>query len=524
MKLISGIARAWQAFKNEAAFDGANDTGTRSIVAFGLNARTELVEWERVKLVAKSRSLRNNLGLVGHMIQGVSDYSIGEGLVPQPQTADKEWNKRAIAFFDGLVNQPNWNVTGDTSFYEDQTLVLPEMMCDGEIFALKVLGDFGEQNQLLTTDQVGTHGWQVDRSWRDGIQYNSLGRALAFRVQQDPWPDHSANPRHTDVARASMIHSYWKRRIHQRRGLPWLHHGVNSCLDILDLLAFEKVAAKLNSALVAAITTASGKLPASMDHLVESMKKGSTPAAPPAQPKPEDGMKMLNIFGSSIPVLKGTEKIEFFEGRRPSLTFAGFIDYLIRDIAWGFGVAPELVWAISGLTGSNTRLVVELGDRYFKRVAGVLADAYCQPVYEWLIARACLSGELPWPNDPAKRSWALCKWRGPRTMTVDRGRDGRLYIELVKNRMMTLEEWWTLNNEDPSAMRRAWIDELAEDLAYCAEKGIDPAVYLNSSPGQHMQQNGDQKTADESAATARALLQMMRDEGLVALAAREGGY
>lgn len=513
MKLFQGVKAAWSEFRN-SLFDGATDTGTRTVVAWGSNAKTEIREWERKALVLKSRSLRNNLGLVGHMIQGVSDYSIGEGLAPQPQSADKEWNKQALAYFDGVVNHPNWNVTGDTSFYEDQALLLPEVMTDGEVFSLKVLGDFGEQNQLFTTDQLASDGWTTNTGWVDGIQYNSLGRALTYRVEQNSLPN-TLQMRYTDVDRASMIHAFWKKRVHQRRGLPWLHHGVNSCLDILDLIAFEKVAAKLNSALIAAITTANGKLPASMDTLVEAMRKGATPTPPGEKPKPEEGMRALNIFGSSVPVLKGTEKIEFFENKRASLTFAGFIDYLIRDIAWGFGVAPELIWAISGLTGSNTRLVVELGDRYFRRVAGVLADAYCQPVYEWIIARACLNGDLPWPKDPAKRSWAQCKWRGPRTLTVDRGRDGRLYIELVKNRMMTLEEWWTLNNEDPAAMRRAWIDELAEDLAYCAEKGIDPAVYLNSQPGQHMAQQGDAQSGDQAAATARALLQMMQDEGLV---------
>lgn len=515
-KLFHGVNAAWRAFKNQAFFDGSNDTGTRTIVPFSLGAgRSEIVEWERKKLIAKSRALRNNLGLVGHLFGGVSGYSIGEGLVPQPQTADKEWNKKAIAFFDGVANHRNWNVAGDSSFYQDQTMVLPELMCDGEIFALKVLGDFGEQNQLFTTEQIaGGDG----EDWKDGILYNSLNRALKFRIEQEVSP--GFKDRFTDQDRQNIVHAYWKKRIHQRRGLPWLHHGVNSCLDILDLLAFEKVAAKLNSALIMAVTTASGKLPASMDHLVKSAKEGAEAAQPGDKPKPDDNLKTLNIFGNQVPILKGTEKIEFFEGKRPSLTFAGFIDYLIRDIAWGFGegVAPELIWAISGITGANTRLIVELGDRFFKRVASILTDAYCQPVWEWVIARACVSGALPWPNDEAKRSWALCKWRGPRTLTVDRGRDGRLYIELVKNRMMTLEEWWTINNEDPAAMRRAWIDELAEDLAYCEQKGVPPAVYLNSQPGQLAPAEMNQ-TGEQASQTARALLEMLREEGVMRLAA-----
>lgn len=83
-------------------------------------------------------------------------------------------------------------------------------------------------------------------------------------------------------------------------------------------------------------------------------------------------------------------------------------------------------------------------------------------------------GELPMCKDP---DFDNATWQTPPSLTVDRGRDGKLNIELTRNGMMSLNQYWSELGHDPRKMREQCIREIAEDKAKCEEYGIPYELY-----------------------------------------------
>lgn len=492
MKVLAAIRAAFSAGRetfSSTLFDAANDTGTRSnALGFPIDSRKEIRPEERRTLIKKSRSLRNNLGLVRRLINGTTRYTLGRGLIPSAATDDKAFNIRADAYFDRWAMSTQCDVSGRLNFYQMQRVALRELFTDGEFFGLQVRDTEDRcKVQLLKTERVsGAARCIPGDHFADGIRCDEDNSPTSYRVIS--YDRRSDLQKTTDYSAEDMIHVFDPERIGQQRGLPWLYHGQNSLLDILDITAFEKAAVKLHSYFAAAITTPTGKAPQGVKARAAAATGGDSGGS-----DAESRQYHTFLGGAAIPVLRKGEEIKFFTSDRPSLTFAGFIDFLVRDIAWGFGVSPEFIWAVAGMGGANTRFILQDSEWFFDEIRQLLIDIFCQRIYSWVIANGILSGNLPYCKDPL---WHACNWQGPPSLTVDRGRDGRLYIDLVKNGMMSRQDWWSALGKDGLKMRRAIIEELAEDIAYCEEKGVPVGFYLQAMPGQAGVSASDGTVAD----------------------------
>ncbi len=139
--------------------------------------------------------------------------------------------------------------------------------------------------------------------------------------------------------------------------MPWAYHGQNCAVDILDIRAFEKAAVKLNSYFAGAITTPTGKAPAGV-----RAKAAGAVGAGDGGSEVETRAYREFFGGAAIPVLKKGEEIKFFSSDRPSMSFAGFIDFLVRDIALGYGAQPELFWAAAAWAGQTLVSCCRMGN------------------------------------------------------------------------------------------------------------------------------------------------------------------
>jgi capsid protein len=85
-----------------------------------------------------------------------------------------------------------------------------------------------------------------------------LGKALAYKILKDIDPK-MFDLQDTQVIPAdAMRHLYDAERATSIRGLPWAYHGMNSALDVMDIVALEKAAVKLHSSMSGAIKKKSG--------------------------------------------------------------------------------------------------------------------------------------------------------------------------------------------------------------------------------------------------------------------------
>ena len=467
-RLRSGLA----AFRNQ--FDSASDNPQRSsTIAFPFDSTREINSYQRREMVKKHRSLRNNLGFVRGIIRTTTRLSIGWGLQPVPKSPDRDFNRRALAYWKRHTGRQSFDVSWQDTETAMQRLVLQEVITDGEIFALKVTDDFGKpQRQLIKTEAIGDPPKKgASDNWHDGILLNSLRRPLSYAVLQSEGAAPSPFARSaTLIEPRDMLHIYDRERATQTRGLPWGYTGLNHGVDVIDIAAFEKIAHKLNTAIVGTTTTPTGEVPQAMAGLIAA----ATDATAAGETRTtREAARYLDIHGTSVPVFKTGESISMFLQGRNSMNTTEFAGWLCAQYAHGFGIPVEVI--IGMIQGSAAvRGNLELAGRFFEEVQQLMIDDWCQPNWENIIGTAMLACAYPkdWPgveplSPPEGKTWtgwADCEWRGPRNITVDRGRDGKLYLELMRAGKMTNEEYWTANGEDPGLMDTAATVGIRERL------------------------------------------------------------
>lgn len=491
------------------AFTAASDSPTRtSTVGMPHDSRREITSRTRIELVKKSRWLNNNLGLFRRFTNGTSRYAVGSGIMHIPATSDPDWNKLAEAYFDDWAsNEIMCDVRARVTFWRMQKYLCRAMVRDGDAFVLKtptsdqVMTDGRTvpgrpQLQWLESTMVGNkqflssvNGFD-DEGYRDGILATPQSKVIRYKILQDSNPLLFDQLNAITVPAESMRHLFDSERATSIRGLPWGYHGMNSALDILDLTSLEKVAAKLHSSMAAAIKRKGGDAGKGFG---SNLRKVESVGA--------DGKKKIVAYdnfagGAGIIQLDVDEEFQLFTSNRGSTTFTGFIDFLVRDMAYGLGVPPEFIWSVAGLGGPESRLILEDAKWFFEEVQDLLVDLLCRPIYTWVISRAILRGELPECKDP---QWWACHWQGPAKITIDIGKEGQLELLRLQSGCGTWKEFWATRGKDGTKMVQGRIDEIAAAMEYAKQKvgpgheqGVPFDYILTMKPGTPMTGNNSE--------------------------------
>lgn len=502
-KFISAVPDSWRKGIVNAlggSFGSASDNPSRtSTVWFPLDSTREINPYERVELVKKHRFLRNNFPFVRGMVKVSSRLSIGWGLLPVPKSGNKDFDRRALAYYKRHTRKQSFDVSGQDNEARMQRLVLDETMVDGELLGLKVFDDFGKpQRQLIKTEQVGNpEGRPSSENWVDGILLNSLRRPLQYGIKQAPLPG-SKDLRVRPVEARNVLHVFDRERATQTRGLPWGYTGLNHGIDALDIAAYAKISKKLDAAIIGAFTTPTGEPPKGLEALLASAQEARSASAPaPAATSPErtkEATRFVDLHGSMIPIFKAGEGMNFMQ-RNGTVDTIAFLGWLAAQYAQGFGCPVEFVVGLmSG--GANVRGNSELAGRFFEDCQMLVIEDWCQPNWENIVGTGILAAQYPrdFPlieplePPPGFAGWDAVEWRGPKNISMDKGRDGKVFLEMKRAGWMTDEEWWTQSGEDPDDMpvkidqeladrRDRWVNvlKLPEDKFWLREFGSNVA-------------------------------------------------
>lgn len=495
---VGAFAKAWRESREsnlspagQSTFDGARDNPARSgTIWFPIDSSRELVERDRVELVKKHRSLRNNLGFLRGINRTTVDLAVGWGLVPMPGSGNREFDRRAKAYWKRNTARKRWDVTGRDNQAMMQRLVLSEVQTDGEIFKVKIRDDFGNpQRQLIKTEQVGNSGKEdKNENWVNGVLLNSLQRPLRYRFLKRELPGTKPQDRRfEDRLAGEVCHIFERERTVQVRGLPWGYAGINDLVDALDLIVFEKIAHKLNAAIIGSIKSSNGEMPASFRELMGEVK------APTTESDTREAVRFLDIHGSMVPLFKDGDGLQFHHQGRSVINVNEFVALLFNLFSIGYGLPPDFLWGMSRLGGASVRGVTDLAGRFFERVMMMMIEHDCQPDYEDVIGTGILAyqyprdfpGVEPLEPPPGLTGWNVVEWRGPKNVTVDKGRDGRVYLELMRAGKMTDQEWWTMSSEDPDEMRFKPAEELQEKLRDWKERGLPEDMFWRQQFGNN---------------------------------------
>ena len=491
---------------------GTGHSGRGTLVASPLHRLHDMTPIERQESITRSRFMANRLGLGRAMIEGTTRYSIGSGIIGIAATGDQAYDDACNRFCDSILeNAGQLDIRGEQDFYEMQEAVAPAMMTDGDCGVAKLLARDASgritgspQLQLFTTEQIGNgigltkypYAFPGDSSWCEGIQRDAFGRMLKVRVLQEALPGRPTLP-------GSIRQDRWRefeardfclvldpKRIGLSRGIPWTHHGQASAITMMDLKTLEESAAYLNAFFGAVITTADGEVPEGFEAEVfkrRFQKTSETGTAASKTTKTEDlYRKYANFMGGAlIPVLKEGEKLQMVKSERPSLTFTGFMDWLVNDIAWGFGIPPAFVWAITGAKGPETRLTLNQADWFFQYLMRRMVSRFCKPVRDFVILYGLVTRQINGGRPPRNGANPYqCRWHGPRKITIDEGREGKLEMDRIRAGLGTEQQFHARRGEDGDKVALERILEIRRRLDWCEEHQVPWELFFGPQPGQ----------------------------------------
>ena len=398
---VSWLPRSLHPKALSSIYESANPSPRRGQVpgTAPRDAKLDLTPHVHRELLRRSRYLARNSGFVREMVANMAIYSTGDGIRPQAQSEDGEWNSKAEAFFRAWSNR--CEVTGRFSFEEVQSLVCRGMDIDGEYFLHLTRNGLGlPALQLIEAHRIGDRTSQ--RDCYHGIKLDAWGAPLAYRVLEDFGQ--------RDLPASSVLHIFEPEQASAVRSAPCIQHSINHILDEMELLALEKHAVKDNCDVTRVLKTESGDLNDDSDFAIGEQDP---------TPETSDPVSLQQITGGKIVALKPHESLDSFEPKRPSPTFTGFLEHLRRDSA--LGVLPyEFAADSSKIGGAGVRLVVAKADRRFSYRQMILIQRLIKPVWFYVIGDAIDRGELK-----AAPGWWKIACVTPRRITVDAGREAQ---------------------------------------------------------------------------------------------------
>ena len=136
----------------------------------------------RRDILSIARYLTNNFALCERALTVCENYAVGQGLIANAATEDKDYNKSATDAFDNWANSVFCSDNHSLTFYQMQKLLVREVITAGEAFLIMQKAANGyPQLRLVKAEDVRHSGEKEDTSV-DGIYYDDYGKAVQYNI------------------------------------------------------------------------------------------------------------------------------------------------------------------------------------------------------------------------------------------------------------------------------------------------------------------------------------------------------
>lgn len=406
-----------------AAFEAAHTSTSRHyIYTPTLDPRSEFTEQDRLELSRKAWWLYNNSAVTRRAVDALATLIVGPGLIPRPETADAKWNDATLQHFRRTVGSTPFafDVSAQLDFCSAQHFVIRHVALSGDIFCQYVLSKNNlAMCRFIPGEYVGnpTGKRRADEDkFYDGVLADpATGRPLKYRVLREPYSE-----KFTDIPASDLRHIRAPHRLGYLRSPSWLTPAINTMQDITETTAFTKAAQKLAAQLGIVIKSPE----ASRIKLGSTFTDGSASGNTTTSGSP--GVSLDKIFpGVGTTQLKPGEDLQLIKNEHPSELFIPSMKFLRNEAAYAFGLAPEMLFADSDLTGPGWRKILVESQAVLERYRAWLKGAYCTDYYRMWLWHEMEAGRIEFRED-----WASVGWSEPGDQTIDFGRDMRAILDM----------------------------------------------------------------------------------------------
>lgn len=431
-----------------SVYQGANETRHRArLPRADFDSHQNLDPWTRRQLLSTSQFLYENVGFAKGAVRDIGRYSIGDTLIPQSQIADKAVRLAYENYWNNWANIPE--VTNQWNYGE---------ICRMRSYAVDVAGDIG---QIYTQTPTGFPRLQIVEAhriesdpnvegYRDGVLCDAMGAPAFYSVRVDDGDYRKIEARNFHLLLDPD-------RVDQKRGKTAFHHALNTLRDVLEILGAEKTGVKVNATLALIIKLATA----------EAQGSSAMFGKQAVQSVGDEDLNLDKLIEGMIPRLRAGEEIMSHSSDRPSPTFTGFLDYLLRDVANGLGVPWEFVWDSSKLGGSGNRLAIHKAQRKFNERQSLMKKVATRD-WGYVVSKGANRGDLPYHPD-----WWRVVWQTTRKITVDEGRDADQNRKDIFAGLRTCSEDFSergLDWEESRDQQEREIDDLMERAKRTADR------------------------------------------------------
>jgi lambda family phage portal protein len=463
---------------------------------------------------ARSRDLMMNAPIAAGAINTVVTNVVGTGLrftaqasgidladlagiTPEQVSTFERAAEREWRLFQRAENCDSARLTG---FAGMQELAFRSVLGSGDCFAMVTQArpgsPFDFALQLVEADRVSNPNFKADtETIAGGVEYDDAGAPVAYHVSEIPRIVGAARnwrrvPAFGPDGSTRMLHLVHRNRIAQSRGVPYLA-PVMGALKHLDRGTEAELTAMVLNACIAIIgesTTGDSPLKA------EAAAAGSGSSSSP-------GFSRANIDFEPGLVLEGFmpgESVKSFDASRPNAGFDPFVQAILRQVGVALELPFELLIKHFTASYSAARAALLQAWGFFRMRRAWLAGAFCQPVYELVIANAVMKGRIAAPGllaDPAIRAaWCGARWTGPSPGQLDplkevNAAEKRLALRLSTRTRETAE----LTGDDWEQV----IAEFGEELNLMDELDV-PESDEPPAPPPQLGHNGGPPMRDQS--------------------------
>ena len=454
--------------KRRRMYAGADSSRlTFSWLAQGTSADSEIKSSNK-KLRQRTRQVCRDNVYARQAQRSIVQNVVGTGVRVQSDVRKQRGNKLDTKINDQIEKAwKDWcrydccSANGRDSLNDITRLIVKSLFESGEVFVRCIKKPFGRSKvpfalELIESDQLdddytGPTGGKGN-TWRMGIERDQFQRAKRYAFFKkhpgdSPFPVQPGEKRHMFLPANEIIHLFIADRPGQTRGVSWLSSALS---DLHHLAGFQEasvVRARAASSIQGFIQSPDGELVG--DDVYENER--------------------VSDFTPGVwKYLAPGESVHVPQMDAPNGEFEPFLRAMLRALASGCGVSYESVSRDFSQTNYSSSRLSLIEDRdHYRTLQSYLQERFFQPVFDYWIEYAVLSGELElngFETDPErfkKVRWLFRGWA-----FVDPQKEIKAATEAIRSGLKTQSQVVAElggDLEDLMAARKREVDQ-AEQL------------------------------------------------------------
>ena len=418
------------------------------------SATTDIIP-DLQNLRSRSRDQTRNAPVATGALNTTVSHVIGTGLSYTPNINAKrlglsdsqrdEWHNDTKERFNLWASSSDCDLARKLNFYEQQDLILRNMLDSGDIAIITPLVSRNGERQLALQAVEADRICNPDRKPNsddliEGVRIDpSTGEIKSLYIAKKHPADAKGNNEWQEISlrggatgRRNVLFLFESLRPGQARGVPFIAPIIE---PLKQLQRYTD--AELNAAVISGMFSVFIKMdPEAFDTLFDDEAKGAL------IDNASQWTGELQAGNQAVNLLPG-ESVESPNPGRPNAQFDPFWQAIVRQIGMSLGMPFEVLTMHFQSSYSAARAALLMAWKMYRKRREFMASNFCQPIFELWLANEVASGRINAPgffsSAIVRSAWCGAVWTGDGPGSIDPEKEVDAATKRVNLGISTLE-------------------------------------------------------------------------------------